>query len=47
LSLRARIEAEDHGILLGSVENYAHQPGAPHVYFRGTFIAAPQPEVPA
>ena len=37
---------EDHEILLGLVENYTHQPGAPLVYCRGTFFAAPQPEIP-
>ncbi|SMX45536.1 flavin reductase family protein [Octadecabacter ascidiaceicola] len=46
-TVRARIDAEDHEILLGLVENYTHQPGAPLVYCRGTFFAAPQPEIPA
>ena len=44
-SVRARIDAEDHEILLGLVESYTHNPTAPLVYCRGTFFAAPQPEV--
>lgn len=44
-SVRARIDAEDHEILLGLVESYSHQPTSPLVYCRGTFFAAPQPEV--
>jgi flavin reductase (DIM6/NTAB) family NADH-FMN oxidoreductase RutF len=46
-TVRARIDAEDHEILLGLVENYTHQPGSPLDYCRGTFFAAPQPEIPA
>lgn len=42
-TVRARIDAEDHKILLGLVENYTHQPGAPLVYCRGTFFASQQP----
>lgn len=43
-SVRARIDAEDHEILLGLVESFAHRPAAPLVYCRGSFFAAPQPE---
>lgn len=43
-SVRARIDAEDHEILLGLVESYSHQPTPPLVYCRGTFFDAPQSE---
>jgi len=43
-TVHARIDAEDHEILLGLVEDYTHQDIAPLVYCRGTFFAAPQPE---
>ncbi|MGX9355126.1 flavin reductase family protein [Roseobacteraceae bacterium S113] len=45
--IRARIDAEDHEILLGLVENYSHAAKAPLVYCRGTFFAAPHPEAPS
>lgn len=44
-SVRARIDVEDHEILLGLVENYTYHSVAPLVYCRGNFFAAPQPEV--
>ena len=39
-----RIDAGDHEILLGRVENYTHRSVPPLVYCRGTFFAAPQTE---
>ena len=44
-SVHARIDAEYQEILLGLVESYTHDPTAPLVYCRGSFFAAPQPEV--
>ena len=44
-SVHARIDAEYQEILLGLVESYTHHPTAPLVYCRGSFFAAPQPEV--
>ena len=44
-SVHARIDAEDREILLRLVESYTHHPTAPLVYCRGSFFAAPQPEV--
>ena len=44
-SVQARIDGEDHAIILGLVESYTHHPTAPLVYFCGSFFAAPQPEV--
>ena len=44
-SLYARIDAEDHEILLGLVESYTHHPTAPLVYWCGSYFPAPQPEV--
>ena len=44
-SAHARIDAEYQEILLGLVESYTHDPTAPLVYCRGSFFAAPQPEV--
>jgi len=38
-AVHARIDAEDHEILLGLVEDYTHQDIAPLVYCRGTFFA--------
>lgn len=42
--VHGRIDAEDHEILLGRVENCTHTSSAPLVYCRGAFFAAPQPE---
>ena len=44
-SVHERIDAEYQEILLGLVESYTHHPTAPLVYCRGSFFAAPQPEV--
>lgn len=44
--VHARINAEDHEILLGLVDNFTHYPAAPLIYCRGSFFAAPQPEIP-
>ena len=44
-SVHARTDAEDQEILLGLVESYTHHPTTPLVYCRGSFFAAPQPEV--
>ena len=44
-SVHARIDAGYQEILLGLVESYTHHPTAPLVYCRGSFFAAPQPEV--
>ena len=41
----ARIDTEAQGILLELLESYTHHPTAPLVYCRGSFFAAPQPEV--
>lgn len=40
-----RVDAGDHEILLGRVMDYTHTPVPPLVYCRGTFFAAPHPEV--
>ena len=40
-----RVDAGDHEILLGRVQHYTHTAVPPLVYCRGTFVAAPQPEV--
>ena len=44
-SVHARIDAEYQEILLGLVESYTHHPTAPLNYCRGSFFAAPRPEV--
>jgi len=44
-SVHERIDAEYQEILLGLVESYTHHPTARLVYCRGSFFAAPQPEV--
>lgn len=40
-----RVDAGDHDILPGRVQQCAHTPVPPLVYCRGRFFAAPQPEV--
>ena len=44
-SIHEPIDAKDHEILLRRVKSYTHTSSAPLVYCRGTFFAAPQPEV--
>ena len=44
-SVHAHIDAEDQEILLGPLESCTHHATARLVYCRGSFFAAPQPEV--